>query len=142
MTDRELFYKDKKVSQPSDGISVRLYSKEWANNQLKFGIRLLKGDICNQDFNRAISDVISIRTGLKVAGFWWQAKRLTNHINLAKKRSSEVYIVDDHEAERSEVSHKTCPYCRHDLPIIDFYDHLVECQCDNRDDVTFPLGVK
>ncbi|VVB85432.1 Uncharacterised protein [uncultured archaeon] len=62
------------------------YSKEWANSQLRFGIKLLKGQGCSQDIERAISDAVSIRWALANAGYWWQAKRLDNWINLTRKK--------------------------------------------------------
>ncbi len=68
--------------------SVKIDSdlKDWANNQLRFGIKLLQGKVCIQTFDRAVSDAVSIRWALANAGFWWQAKRLDNWIHLAKKK--------------------------------------------------------
>ena len=72
------------------------YSKEWANSQLRFGIKLLKGQVCSQNLERAISDAVSIRWALANAGFWWQAKRLDNWINRARQKedflSSEARV--------------------------------------------------
>ena len=59
---------------------------DWANSQLLFGIKLLKGKVCSQTFEHAISDAVSIRWALANAGFWWQAKRLDNWINRARKK--------------------------------------------------------
>lgn len=58
----------------------------WANQRLRFGIQLLHGEVCSQDFSRAIADVVSIRNTLKAAGAWWQAKKLDNWIHLAQKQ--------------------------------------------------------
>jgi hypothetical protein len=62
------------------------YSKEWANSQLRFGIKLLKGQVCSQSLERAIADAVSLRWSLANAGFWWQAKRLDNWINRARQK--------------------------------------------------------
>ncbi len=63
-------------------------SKEWANSQLRFGIKLLKGQICSQSLERAIADAVSLRWSLANAGFWWQAKRLDNWINRARQKGA------------------------------------------------------
>jgi hypothetical protein len=63
-------------------------SVEWANSQLRFGIKLLKGLVCSQSFDRAVSDAVSLRWTLANHGFWWQAKRLDNWLNLARKRGN------------------------------------------------------
>lgn len=61
-------------------------SVSWANGKLRFGIKLLKGLVCSQSFDRALSDTVSIRWNLANAGFWWQAERLDNWIHAAKKK--------------------------------------------------------
>ncbi len=66
------------------------HSVEWANNQLRFGIKLLKGSGCSQSLDRAVSDAISIRQALANAGFWWQAKTLDHWIHLVKKKGDFI----------------------------------------------------
>lgn len=33
-------------------------NKDWANSQLRFGIKLLKGQGCSQTFERSLSDAV------------------------------------------------------------------------------------
>lgn len=67
-----------------------LTDSNWANAQLRFAIRLLKGQICSQSFERAINDAISIKKRLHDAGYWWQANRIDNWIHRAQQNSNFI----------------------------------------------------
>ena len=58
-------------------------SKEWANDELRFGIRIINGDIVK---TRKLTDLLAIaldvKSWLEREGFWWQAKTLDHHIHL------------------------------------------------------------
>lgn len=68
-----------------DSSTTHFHSKHWANDKLRFCIKLLKGQICNQTFERSLSDAITIQRELMHCGFVWQAERVQNWINLARK---------------------------------------------------------
>ena len=56
--------------------------KAWANETLRFGIRVLKGDVIKcRDDNALLETVLLIKESLETFGYWWQAKRLDNHIH-------------------------------------------------------------
>ena len=61
-------------------------NKAWANHQLVYGIRLLEGDpSCGGGtFGSAILLAISLKQSLECEGWFWQAERLENWINLAR----------------------------------------------------------
>lgn len=82
------------------------HSKKWANERLHFGIKLLKGQICLQSFKRALSDAITIQAELSKAGFPWQADRLQNWINLARKKDD--FIPDTKKTKRFTAHVATC----------------------------------
>lgn len=63
----------------------------WANNQLRLAIRLLKGQVCNQSYTRAISDAISIRFWLNAYGFWWQSRVVGVWIGKIRSRAEKRF---------------------------------------------------
>lgn len=73
------------------------FNKDLANSQLRFGIKLLKGQGCSQTFERSLSDAISIRDRLNEMGAWWQAQRLDNWIHRAQKQGSYLLSARRHE---------------------------------------------
>jgi hypothetical protein len=66
------------------------YDVDWANQQLRYGIRILRREGCAQSIGRAISDAIIIRNRLADNGFWWQADRLDNFIHLYMKKAGSL----------------------------------------------------
>ena len=75
------------------------WSKEWANHQLRYGIRVLQGDpscggikgswdqkASGSPFKSAIGIAVNIKQNLEFLGFHWQADRLENWINRARAR--------------------------------------------------------
>lgn len=56
--------------------------KSWANDSLRLGIRILKGEVvkCQND-EELLQVVLVIKENLQTFGFPWQAARLDNHIH-------------------------------------------------------------
>ena len=61
-------------------------SKEWANDQLRFAIRVLKGEIVGSSDKGRIQIAILIQDRLSQAGFWWQHRILDHHLHLFMKK--------------------------------------------------------
>jgi hypothetical protein len=59
-------------------------SKDWANSLLTSGIKECKND--NRAWAGVIVHVLYYVHRLEEAGYWWQARRLRNHMHLAKRR--------------------------------------------------------
>lgn len=75
----------------------------WANNQLRYGIRLLEGDpSCGGGpFSDALALAISIKENLAFVGWRWQAERLENWINLA--RANHGFLAGKYHVEPSDL---------------------------------------
>jgi hypothetical protein len=67
---------------------LKKHDKAWANDQLRYGIRLLENDpSCGGGpFSGALILAIAIKDNLVSVGWPWQAERLENWINLARAR--------------------------------------------------------
>lgn len=86
-------------------------SKEWANDLLRYGIKVLKEWwISPNSHKNSVVYKILIIGGfigqLEREGYWWQAKRLANHLhrylgNLQRRRSAADTLS---ERERREAS--------------------------------------
>jgi hypothetical protein len=62
----------------------------WANDSLRLGIRILRGEVVHCRDDKAILQVVLvIKENLEAASFWWQAQRLDNHIHLWQKNHKE-----------------------------------------------------
>jgi hypothetical protein len=81
-------------------------NKTWANNQLKYGIRLLQNDpACGGGpFSGALALAISIKQSLAFVGWIWQAERLENWIN--KARANHGFLVGKYSVDRLRPSEK------------------------------------
>jgi glutathione S-transferase len=64
------------------------HDKDWANEQLRYGIRLLENDpSCGGGpFSGALICAISIKENLALVGWPWQAERLQNWVNKARAK--------------------------------------------------------
>lgn len=60
-------------------------SKEWANDQLRFAIRVLQGKIVGSSDKGRIQIAILVEDRLSKAGFWWQHRILDHHLHLFMK---------------------------------------------------------
>jgi predicted alpha-1,6-mannanase (GH76 family) len=56
-------------------------SKDWANEQLRRFIRVLKSDIGHSNARNLCTLARETEEDLRSAGFWWQADRVSNHLN-------------------------------------------------------------
>ena len=86
-------------SASSSTPSAYLYSKEWANNQLKIAIEFLKEGAKSEGFwlwNQRLGVVILIKTELEFRGFKWQVARIDNWIHRLQPRKADL----DRERER------------------------------------------
>jgi hypothetical protein len=58
---------------------IKLYTREnidWANNLLKYSIRILQGKEFKANKRTIITHVLDNKRKLKDAGFWWQSRTL------------------------------------------------------------------
>jgi hypothetical protein len=65
-------------------------SKEWANSQLRFSIRILKGEIMRSSWKGRLQLVLYIKKRLLEHGFTWQAKRIDNWIHRLQPRKADL----------------------------------------------------
>jgi len=56
-------------------------SKAWANSQLRFSIRILKGEIVRSTWAGRLQIVLYVKDRLLEYGFPWQAERIENWIH-------------------------------------------------------------
>jgi hypothetical protein len=56
-------------------------SREWANEQLRFAIRVLKGEACGSRWKGRLQLALMVKDRLLANGFVWQAARIENFIH-------------------------------------------------------------
>jgi len=61
-------------------------SKEWANDQLRFVIRILKGEGVVATWKGRLQIVLYVKNRLEDMAFWWQAERIENWIHRLQPR--------------------------------------------------------
>jgi len=71
---------------------VELWSKEWANEILRYSIAVLQGKriISRPEGRLLIARVM--RNRLAEAGFWWQADKLEHHIHRFYKSRRDLSL--------------------------------------------------
>jgi hypothetical protein len=74
------------------------YSKKWANDILRQGIQECQND--DRAWAGVFPYVIYYVHRLEDAGYWWQARRLRNHLHLAKRRRSLAALKELTSQER------------------------------------------
>lgn len=62
-----------------------LFTKEWANEELKFCISELKKADTRWKLRNTIPYVESVRDWVKEEGFWWQASKISEWLKCAKR---------------------------------------------------------
>jgi len=69
-------------------------SKEWANDQLRFAIKIVDDRLPGYDCRPSgrLADALAIKDRLKDHGFTWQANILSHHIHRAQKRSRKTIV--------------------------------------------------
>ena len=88
--------------------------KDWANEQLKFGISLLRGKFSSFAFTQALSDAIGVRDRLRGRGAVWQADKLTIWINKARKEGDFLPLNDKPRYDLQNEPREFCPLERSD----------------------------
>lgn len=78
--------KDLKVSQKS--IS-EFGSKEWANEQLRFAIKVLKGKCGGSRWKGNLQLALIVKDRLLVRGYTWQAERIENWIHRLQRARAD-----------------------------------------------------
>jgi hypothetical protein len=87
-----------------------LYSKQWANEKLRFAIGILQGKYESSIWKRRLSTALIIKDELLEHGFTWQADRLENWIHrlekqeLAKDEIRLQHISADSQKSKREAS--------------------------------------
>jgi len=64
---------------------VKFGTKEWANNQLRYAIRVLKGRAFRSTPEGRIEVALFIKRRLERYGFWWQAKEVDGWVHRYQK---------------------------------------------------------
>lgn len=64
-------------------------SKEWANDQLKFAILVLKGQCGGKRWKGNLQMALIIKERLEEKGFTWQAERIENWIHRLQPRKAD-----------------------------------------------------
>ena len=74
-------------------------SVQWANEQLRFAIKVLQGKSCGRNWKGNLQVALMVRDRLYAARFLWQAERIDNWIHRLQPRK-----VDSREIEGERVS--------------------------------------
>lgn len=64
-------------------------SKEWANEQLRFAILVLKGQCGGKRWKGNLQIALLVKEGLLEHGFVWQAARVENWIHRLQPRKAD-----------------------------------------------------
>jgi hypothetical protein len=81
-------------------------SMEWANEQLKFAIRVLKGSCGGSRWDGNLQLALMIKDRLLEYGFVWQAERIENWIHRLQPRKADSLL----ESERERGIHTNVMY--------------------------------
>ena len=87
-----------------------LYSKQWANEKLRFAIGTLQGKYESSIWKRRLSTALIVKDELLEHGFTWQAARIENWIHrlekqeLAKDEIRLQHISADSQKSKREAS--------------------------------------
>jgi hypothetical protein len=66
-------------------------SKEWANDELRFAIKVLRFDVFkSRKLTDYLATALDIKATLEEYGFWWQARILDHHIHLWQAKHRDV----------------------------------------------------
>jgi len=89
---------------PSDSkvgfLSMSYATKEMANDQLRFALSVLRGEIVISQPKGRIQIALLIRDRLKDWGFWWQVRILEFHLHRFQGNQRKARI-DDSETSRN-----------------------------------------
>jgi hypothetical protein len=66
-----------------------IHSKDQANRQLSFAIRILQGQICHQSWKGKLQIALIIRDRLLESGWVFQARRVENWIHRLQPRRAD-----------------------------------------------------
>ena len=85
------------------------YSKEWANEQLRFTILVLKGECGGHRWKGNLQIALYVKEGLLEHGYTWQAERVENWIHRLQPRKVDSL---QKEKERDIHSRGILPYAK------------------------------
>jgi hypothetical protein len=67
-------------------------SKDWANEQLRFAISVLHGDIVVSSDSGRIQLALVVKERLEDHGFWWQARILNCHLHRFQRDHRQMVV--------------------------------------------------
>lgn len=73
----------------NEQIYVEFGSKEWANEQLRFSIKVLKGECGGSNWKSNLATALFVRDRLWAFGYTWQAARVDNWIHRLQPRKAD-----------------------------------------------------
>jgi hypothetical protein len=67
-------------------MKIEIGSKEWADKQLRFSIRILQGHICRSSWKGRLQLALIVKERLLEHGYTWHAERVDNWIHRCQPR--------------------------------------------------------